>query len=73
MKFAEKMTKSDDKVDNRLINLYRVRKAHQMGIHLGFNNPYIDNERNRAQFNFDKVLKDDIFIPLSTEEKEWRR
>ena len=39
MQYVKKMAQSSSKVDNKLINLYRIRKAHSMGIHLGFNNP----------------------------------
>ena len=42
MKFAERMTKSTNKVDNRLINLYRIRKAHEKGLQYAFNNPFCD-------------------------------
>ena len=68
MTYAERMTKSDNKVDNRLINLYRIRKAHQTGIRLGFNNPYFDRVKNRVRCNFAEIIKDDILIPLSQKE-----
>ena len=35
MDYAKLMIKSSDKVENRLNNLYKVRKAHQMGYSLG--------------------------------------
>ena len=68
MNYAERMTKSDDKIDNRLINLYRIRKAHQTGIRLGFNNPYNKKSKQRLQLNFAKIIKDDFYIPLSQKE-----
>lgn len=36
MDYVKKMTDSNNKVDKKLLNLYRIRKAHQLGIHLGF-------------------------------------
>ena len=39
MDLAEIMVKSDNRVDQRLIDIYRIRKAHQIGINLGFSNP----------------------------------
>ena len=39
MDLAEIMVKSDNRVDQRMIDIYRIRKAHQLGINLGFSNP----------------------------------
>ena len=39
MDFAEIMVESENRVDQRLIDIYRIRKAHQIGINFGFNNP----------------------------------
>jgi hypothetical protein len=65
MDYAKNMTMSVDKVDERLINIYRIRKAHQMGIHLGFN---LQNSRkpNRVTTNFAALLKSDIMIPTKS-------
>ena len=39
MNLAENMVESHNRVDQRLIDIYRIRKAHQIGINFGFNNP----------------------------------
>ena len=39
MHYADQMIQSRNKVDNRLIDLYKIRKASQQGLHLGFKNP----------------------------------
>ena len=39
MDYVGKMTKSSDKVDKRLVDLYRMRKAQELGLHMGFANP----------------------------------
>lgn len=36
-KFIYQMVKSCDRTDQRLVNLYKVRKAHQIKLHLGLN------------------------------------
>lgn len=41
--YAYKMFASQDKVDKRLIELYRIGKAHDNWIDLGFKNPRTDN------------------------------
>ena len=35
MAYAKQMASSIDKVDERFINLYRIKRAHQMGLHIG--------------------------------------
>ena len=62
MDYAKSMTLSVDKVDERLINIYRIRKAHEMGIHLGFNRQVQRKER-KVMTNFSGILKSDILIP----------
>ena len=34
-----RMTRSSDKVDKRLVEIYRIRKAQELGLHMGFKNP----------------------------------
>ena len=43
MAYAKRMAQSSNTVDQRLLNFYRIRKAHQKGIHLGFDNPLAKN------------------------------
>ena len=47
MAYAEKMTASKEEVDKRLINLYMIMKADQMGHFFGFNNDLLTG-RKRA-------------------------
>ena len=47
MAYAEKMTASNEEVDKRLINLYMIMKADQMGHFFGFNNDLLTG-RKRA-------------------------
>ena len=56
MEYAKNMTMRVDKVDGRLINIYRIRKAHQMGIHLGFNRQNSRRPR-RVTTNFASLIK----------------
>ena len=35
MAYAKQMASSIDKVDERFINLYRIKRAHQMGLNIG--------------------------------------
>lgn len=39
MHYTERMALSSDKTDQKIINLYKIRKAHERGIHLWFKNP----------------------------------
>ena len=36
MHYVKRMFESSNKVDQRLIDMYKVRKAHELGIHIGF-------------------------------------
>ena len=65
MEYVKCMTQSTDKVDSRLIELYRIRKAHQQGIMLGFKNPSAGRMRNIGKIDFTTIIKDDLMIPLS--------
>ena len=37
-KYIAKLASSEEKVDQRLIDLYMIRRAHQKGLHFGFEN-----------------------------------
>ena len=39
MHYAKRMALSSNKTDHKILNLYKIRKAHERGIHLGFENP----------------------------------
>ena len=36
MHYVKRMFESSNKVDQRFIEMYKVRKAHELGIHIGF-------------------------------------
>lgn len=38
MDYAKRMAMSSNKTDQKLINLYKIRKANELGLTLGFNN-----------------------------------
>ena len=48
MAYAEKMTASKEEVDKRIINLYMIMKADQMGHYFGFSNDILTG-RKRAE------------------------
>ena len=73
MKYAEKMAKSADPVDSRLLNIYRIRKAHQINMQLGFNNPFSTEKSMRVKRSFSSILNKEIVIPLSEREKHRRK
>ena len=39
MKYIKRMSQSKNKVDKRLLNMFKVRKANQIGISMGFQVP----------------------------------
>ena len=39
MDYAKRMALSSNQTDQKFISLYRIRKAHEAGIYLGFTNP----------------------------------
>ena len=39
MDYAKRMALSSNQTDQKFMNLYRIRKAHEAGIYLGFSNP----------------------------------
>lgn len=46
MSHVTRMARSEKKVDKRLINLYMLRKAHQLGHVFGFDNELLINQRS---------------------------
>ena len=50
-KYAEKLAKSEEKVDQRLIDLYMIRRAHQIGSHFGFDNQSLLSMRAQSLSN----------------------
>ena len=73
MDYAKALAESRNKVDERLINLYRIRKANQNGHMLGVDTmkeplkPY-ESRHNRVLTKFPTLIKDeDFFIPRSTD------
>ena len=47
MDYAKRMVQSSSKVDNRLINLYRLRIAKHLGIHVGLKAPSMQLKKRR--------------------------
>ena len=45
----KKMAFSANQVDNRLMNLYTIKKADEQGIHFGFNNDDLVNKKKKAK------------------------
>lgn len=39
MHYAKKMALSSNRTDQKILSMYKIRKAHERGIHLGFENP----------------------------------
>ena len=44
MQYIKRMYESSNKVDKRFIDLYKIRKAHQLGIHIGFKDKAVVGE-----------------------------
>lgn len=49
MDYAKRMVKSSNRVDERLINLYRLKIADHLGIHIGLKNPELILRRRAPQ------------------------
>ena len=49
MAYAKQMASSIDKVDERFINLYRIKRAHQMGLHIGFKDLNISRRNSKLR------------------------
>lgn len=58
MDYAKRMVQSSNKVDERLINLYRLKIANHLGIHIGLRNPnLILRHKTKQRSAGDKRLK----------------
>lgn len=69
MIYVKRMMKSTNKTDQRLLKLYKVRKAHQSGIHIGFS-----EQAHIAPFKLPtridsniQLIRDDMIIPMEGE------
>ena len=57
MDYAMRMSKSENKVDRRLINLYLLNRVNQKGIHFGFGHDAIRiNESKRKKLRHEPSL-----------------
>ena len=56
MGYVEQMLSSSNPVDKRFMNIYMVRMAAKMGIHLGFDNNLI-REKRKTFFRLPTGLK----------------
>ena len=72
MDYAKAMTESQNLVDQRLISLYKTRKAHQMGQRLGFEamlenlKPYHKRLQSKVMRKLPTLFKnEEFFIPRS--------
>ena len=71
MDYATMLFQSEDKIDQRFIDLYRVRRARQLGIKVGIDDNMESmktyrEKKSRRVGNFTNLLKDSIHIPLQS-------
>ena len=64
MAYAKQMASSIDKVDERFINLYRIKRAHQMGLNIGLKDVNISrrNLKLRRPTQSKKLQKPKNFV-----------
>ena len=64
MIYVKRMMQSHNKVDARLLKLFKVRQAKKLNIHLGFTKRAEDPNKSRYKRTFSTLLKNEIFVPL---------
>ena len=61
----KKMAFSVNKVDNRLMNLYTIKKADEYGINFGFDNDHLVNKKNKAEARLRLMRQNGLIRPTN--------
>ena len=69
MDYAKRMVQSPNKVDQRFMSLYKIRRAEMFGIHIGFNEKAAQKQVKLRRY-FTTLIKDDLIIPLTKKENK---
>ena len=66
MVYIKRMIKSPNETSKRLLNLYKVRQAHNAGVNLGFQNyQEVELVNQRQESSYSNVMKEDSSLEIS--------
>ena len=67
MVYVKRMMRSPNELSKRLLNLYKVRQAHNAGVNLGYQN-YLEDElvnEEQQSSSFSSMMKEDSSLEVS--------